>query len=313
MQKIASKHAAFGEAEQARSSFTPAELAIVRRAYAGQMLAVAGVVNAVVEAAYVAVPRELFLGEPPWTIASPFGGLRSLPRPDPALVYQDVLFALDPSRGVNNGSPSLHARLLDALAPGQGERITHIGAGSGYYTAILAELVGPSGHIFAVEFDPILAARAAAVLADRSNVTVVRGDGAEWPQEAVDGVYVNFAVARPADRWIECLAPGGRLVFPLGAIGEKRPFGVHSDRGIALCVRRRPEGYAANALGPVSFVYADGPLGSVDAGEDARLRRSFAAASPKEVRSLIWKQSADEKNCWHVGEGWALSYEEIAD
>ena len=222
-----------------------------------------------------------------FAIASPFGRLQSLPRADPALVYQDALFALNPSRGVNNGSPSLHAKLLNALAPGQGECITHIGAGAGYYTAILAELVGPSGHIFAVEFDPVLAARAAAALADRSNVMVVVGDGAEWPQDSVDGVYVNFAVVRPADRWIECLAPGGRLVFPLGVIGEKRrPFGLHTDRGVALCIQRRPEGYAANALGPVSFVYAEGPLGAVDAREDARLRRSFEAGAPKDVRSL---------------------------
>lgn len=199
------------------------------------------------------------------------------------------------------------------MAPAQGERIAHIGAGTGYYTAILAELVGPSGRIFAVEFDPVLAARAAAVLADRSNVTMIVGDGVEWPQDSVDGVYVNFAVARPADRWIECLAPGGRLVFPLGVIGEKRPFGVHSDRGVALCIQRRSEGYAADALGPVWFVYADGPLGAVDVREDARLRRSFAAGAPKDVRSLIWKQSADEKNCWYVGEGWALSFEEIAE
>ncbi|MBI5312796.1 MAG: methyltransferase domain-containing protein [Methylocystis sp.] len=307
------KIAASGGTEQAQSAFAPAELAIVRRAYAAQMLAVVGVANPAVEAAYAAVSRERFLGEPPWAIASPFGGLRSLPRPDPALLYQDVLFALDPARGVNNGSPSLHARLLDALGPREGARIAHIGAGTGYYTAILAELVGPSGHIVAVEFDPVLAGKAASFLADRSNVSVVVGDGAEWPQDSADGVYVNFAVARPADRWIECLAPGGRLVFPLGVIGEKRRLlgGRHSDSGAALCVQRFPEGYGANFLGPASFVYAEGPLGAVDVKESERLRQNLEDGAPKAVRSLIWKKSAEEKNCWHVGNGWALSFDEI--
>ncbi|MEF3365540.1 methyltransferase domain-containing protein [Methylocystis sp. 9N] len=201
------------------------------------------------------------------------------------------------------------------MGPRQGERITHIGAGTGYYTAILAELIGSSGHIIAVEFDPVLAGKAAAFLADRPNVSVVVGDGAEWPQDLADGVYVNFAVARPADRWIERLAPGGRLVFPLGVIGEKgrQLGGRHSDRGAALCVERRPEGYSARVLGPASFVYAEGPLGAVDAGESARLRQSFEAGMLKEVRSLIWKLPAQEKNCWHVGDGWALSLDETSD
>ena len=80
-----------------------------------------------------------------------------------------------PERGVNNGSPSLHAGWLHALSLRDGERVAHVGAGTGYYTAILAELVGRKGRVLAIEFDPALTEAARANLADRPNVTVI-----EW-------------------------------------------------------------------------------------------------------------------------------------
>ena len=80
------------------------------------------------------------------------------------MLYQDLVIALDPARGVNNGSPSLHAKLLEALGPKPGEHIVHVGAGAGYYSAILAELVGPTGRVTAVEFDAALAERAKTLL-----------------------------------------------------------------------------------------------------------------------------------------------------
>jgi protein-L-isoaspartate(D-aspartate) O-methyltransferase len=79
------------------------------------------------------------------------------------VVYQDMLFALASQRGVNNGSPSLHARCLHALSLREGERVAHIGAGTGYYTALIAHLVGAEGHVLAVEFDPALADLARAI------------------------------------------------------------------------------------------------------------------------------------------------------
>jgi hypothetical protein len=106
------------------------------------------------------LPREAFLRPPPWTASSPFGGYLPLAGADPVILYQDLVVALDPARGVNNGSPSLHAKLLEALGPAPGERIVHVGAGAGYYSAILAELVGSAGQVTAVEFDAALAKRA---------------------------------------------------------------------------------------------------------------------------------------------------------
>jgi protein-L-isoaspartate(D-aspartate) O-methyltransferase len=275
------------------------------------MLATFGVDNPAIEAAYAAVPREAFLRPPPWTAASPFGGYRRLAGADPVILYQDLVIALDPARGVNNGSPSLHAKLLDALAPKLGERIVHVGAGAGYYSAILAELVGPSGRVTAVEFDAALAERAKSFLSGRPNVRVVHGDGACWPETSADGVYVNFAVSRPADRWIEGLFPGGRLVFPLGVPGPKRvnSGGRHSDRGPALRIERHGYAYAALAISTAYFVCAEGEF-EADAGEVERLRAAFDAGGLDTVRSLIWKRPALADRCWFVGKDWALSRDE---
>ena len=86
-------------------------------------------------------------------------------RTTPARLYEDVLVAIDVERGINNGQPSLHAQSIDALGLKEGETVVQIGAGAGYYTAILAELVGPTGRVIAYEIAPDIAARAAANLA----------------------------------------------------------------------------------------------------------------------------------------------------
>jgi protein-L-isoaspartate(D-aspartate) O-methyltransferase len=118
--------------------FTEADLAVVRRAFAAQILAVAGVRdNRALEQAFVSVPRERFVGRPPWQIVGR-QGYRPVVSHDPVVLYQDINFALAPRRGVNNGSPVLHAMWLDALGPLTGARVVHIGAGTGYYSALLS-------------------------------------------------------------------------------------------------------------------------------------------------------------------------------
>ena len=61
---------------------------------------------------------------------------------DPRRLCHDVLVAIDETRRPNNGQPSLLARLFDQLGLARGDRMIHIGAGTGYYSAILAEIVG---------------------------------------------------------------------------------------------------------------------------------------------------------------------------
>jgi protein-L-isoaspartate(D-aspartate) O-methyltransferase len=294
--------------------FSAHDMFVIRRAYARQMLAAAGIESSPrLEEALATVPRERFLGPPPWRIIGPVRSHEPLPCNDPAVLYQDVRIALAPGRGVNNGSPSLHARWLHALAPRDGERVAHIGAGTGYYTALLAHLVGDTGHVLAVEFDPALAELARTNLADRPNVTVVSGDGAEWPREAADGIYVNCSVERPAEAWIDGLRPGGRLVFPLG-VPRPKPSpggGSHTLHGAGVCVTREAGGLSARWLGPAFFVCAEGQL-SQPGPERDRLKASFEAGGMEFVRSLIWREPVLPQRCWFAGSGWALSYDEAS-
>jgi len=124
-------------------------------------------------------------------------GLRPEPDDDPVYLYTDDLVGILPERRVNNGQPSLHAHLIHHASPGVGERVVHIGTGTGYYYAILAHLVGPSGRVTGIEFDPGLAALAKANLVPRPNVEIVEGDGALVAFGEADVIYVNAGCTQP--------------------------------------------------------------------------------------------------------------------
>jgi protein-L-isoaspartate(D-aspartate) O-methyltransferase len=96
------------------------DLDAVRRAYAKQVMAAAGVNNARVEAAFAAVRREEFLGPGPWPILSWMRGYVTSPSDDPVYLYTDDVIGILPERDLNNGQPSLHARLIASAAPRQG-------------------------------------------------------------------------------------------------------------------------------------------------------------------------------------------------
>src|SRR5438874_4505224 len=127
------------------------ELLIVRRAYAKQVMAAAGVADRRLEGAFAAVPRETFLGRGPWQIVRWGRGYVTTPSRNPVYLYDDVVVGILPERNLNNGQPSLHAALIASAAPRPGEHAVHIGTGTGYYTAILHRLVGRTGQVTAIE------------------------------------------------------------------------------------------------------------------------------------------------------------------
>jgi hypothetical protein len=123
---VGAEHAAFERrAILARSPHQPyavkmdreRELKIIRRAYAKQVTAVAGVGDPQVEAAFAAVARENFLGPGPWHIVRWGGGYRATPDADPIYLYTDDVIGILPKRNLNNGQPSLDAALIAAAAP----------------------------------------------------------------------------------------------------------------------------------------------------------------------------------------------------
>ncbi|TJW82519.1 MAG: SAM-dependent methyltransferase, partial [Mesorhizobium sp.] len=115
-----------------------------RRFYAKLMAAHARSADPRIEEVFTSVPREAFLGPGPWTVFAGDGGFKT-PTADPSYIYQNVLVVLDADKGINNGEPVLHAMWIGKVGPKPGEAVTHIGAGTGYYTALLAKLVEPGG------------------------------------------------------------------------------------------------------------------------------------------------------------------------
>jgi protein-L-isoaspartate(D-aspartate) O-methyltransferase len=112
-----------------------------------------------VEAAFAAVKRERYLGPGPWPILRN-SGYHPTPDGDPVYLYSDVLIGIVPERGFNNGMPPYHAPLISSANIRTSEHVVHVGAGLGYYTAIMAHLAGSAGRIKAIEIDPALAQRA---------------------------------------------------------------------------------------------------------------------------------------------------------
>jgi protein-L-isoaspartate O-methyltransferase len=116
----------------------------------------------------------------------------------------------------------------------------HVGAGTGYYSAVLAEIVGREGRVTAVEIDPSLAGRARRNLAPGwPQAAVVAADGFAFrPDRPADAIVVNAGVSHLSPAWLDALAAAGRpagLGWPLrrrgalprhvGPNGELRPDG----------------------------------------------------------------------------------------
>ena len=240
---------------------TDPRLQAAREVFARLISAQSGALHSRLADALRAVPRENFAGPAPWAITIyPGGKPVHIEVTDAIHLYQDCLIALDRDKGINNGEPVLHARLLGALAPLLGGTVLHIGCGGGYYTAVLAELVGPTGRVIAYDIVEPLARQAAAALRLRANVRVEAHSGTAAALPKADAIYVNAGATRPHALWLDALRDGGRLVFPLSSVG----FGP----GVSLLIERRGSGFAVRPISPSGFISCSG---ATDAAEGERV------------------------------------------
>jgi protein-L-isoaspartate(D-aspartate) O-methyltransferase len=214
--------------------------------YAERITRMAGVRDARIRQAFASVPREDFLPPPPWTVISLGLGTQT---DHLAEIYDNVLVAIDRPRGINNGEPALHAAWLDAVHPQPGERVIHVGAGTGYYTAMLALLVRPGGQVEAYEYESDLAQQATRNLLSYPDATVHAESAFGRPLPAADILYVNAGVVAPDANWLQALNPGGRLIFP---------WQPHKGWGPAVLVTRLAQGFRAAALMKVGFIPCSG-------------------------------------------------------
>jgi protein-L-isoaspartate(D-aspartate) O-methyltransferase len=247
-----------------------------------------------IEAALASTPREQFVGSPPWRIFTRSGYVES-PADDPALLYQDVVVSLGGDGPFNNGQPSLHALCLAALDVKKGERVVHVGAGTGYYTTLLAKLVGETGAVDAYEIEPEFVRRAAKNLAEFSYVAVHSKSGAEGPLPTCDVLYVNAGATGPLDVWLDALGPKGRLLFPMTP--------AEGVGAMLLITKQEDGGFAARFLLQVQFVPC---IGARDETTGQRLSEAFRNSEWAKVKSLHRNDGMDE-SCWFAGDGWWLS------
>lgn len=246
-------------------------------------------------AAFASTPRERFVGPGPWRIFTPSGYVETV-SDDPTMLYQDVVVALTNDSPINNGQPTLHAACLDALKITDGETIVHVGAGTGYYTALLARLTGENGTVFAYEIEPDLAQRALINLADLPNVTVYPRSGVDGPLPGCDVIYVSAGATEPAAVWLDALRPGGRLLFPLTP---------DKGYGAMLLVSRGSSDntYSARFISQAMFIPC---VGARDEDTARKLSAAFHGGHIADVRSLH-RHSVPDKTCWCTGRDWWLS------
>jgi protein-L-isoaspartate(D-aspartate) O-methyltransferase len=287
-------------------------LADIRRRYAEEIRAASNLRSKALVAAFAKVPREHFLGSGAWQIVRTekglwqkfarrlYGSYRTTPDANPKHLYQNVLVAIDASRNLNNGLPSGIAFWLDALNLQAGERVLHVGCGVGYYTAIIAEVVGTAGQVVGIEIDSELASRACKNLSYLDHVEVLQGDGGEYTLEPFDAIFINAGATHPQGAWFDSLKFGGRLILPLT---------TDAGKGGMLKVEREKEGYTARFISTVSVFPC---IGSRDAESNQFLRDVLMRKPLKAVQSLRRDAHKPNDTCWLHGKGFCLSTLPIA-
>lgn len=124
--------------------------------------------------------------------------------------------------GASMTAPSAIAAMLALLRVEPGQRVLEIGTGSGYVTALLAQL--GAGAVLSLERYTGLAVAATRRLAALSEVHVVRADGLapDLPDGGFDRILVHGSVPAVPPHWRAALEPGGRLVTGLSGDGPCR-------------------------------------------------------------------------------------------
>lgn len=150
-------------------------------------------------------------------------------------------------KGQTISQPFIVALMTDLIAPNRRDKILEVGTGSGYQTAVLAELVN---HLYTIEIIPKLAQKSRRRLEKEgySNISFLEGDGYYgWPDEApFDAIMVTAAVEHIPQTLIDQLVPGGRLVLP---VGERR-----YSQDLILVEKGLTGSIEKTRLMPVSFV-----------------------------------------------------------
>jgi protein-L-isoaspartate(D-aspartate) O-methyltransferase len=287
------------------------DLDLRRRFFAEELEAVCRLRSRALIDAFAVVPREHFLRPGPWTVLadSDFmaAGVQTCltPDADPARVSHNIVVAIDSSRQLFNGQPGTLGLWIDALDLAPGGRVLHMGCGLGYYTAVIAHCVGPTGHVVAFEVDEALAREARGNLTPYPWVDVQCGDASQPFEETFDAVLVNAGMTHPLDGWLDAVAPGGRMMLPL--TGTMTAMGSNIGKGLVVLLTKQGAGEFAARVITVVAIYS--AIGLRDAELNDRLGKAMMGG-PAQWRAIArLRRDAHESaaTCWLHGQTFCLS------
>ena len=295
---------------------TRASLDLQRQFFAEEIEAVARLKTPALVAALAAVPRERFLPPGPWTTLADVdivaGGFSGSPAKhvmtldaDPRRVYHNIGIAIDPARQLFNGQPATLATWIDALGLSAGKRVLHIGAGLGYYTAVMAHAVGPSGRIVAYEVDDALASAARTNLSPYPWVDLRHGDASGPIDGRFDAILVNAGVTHPLGSWLDALAADGKLMLPI--TGAMPAMGSTIGKGLVFLVTKNAAGELAARV--FTFVAIYSALGVRDEQLSERLGKAMMGGPQKwQAVTRLRRDAHDQTDtCWLHGATFCLS------
>lgn len=287
-------------------------LGSAREQFAEELRGACGIRSEALVRALATLRREDFLPRGPWLLLERLEGYSSTPSTDPREIYRDVAVAIDAARLLNSSQPSLLVTILDALEVATGERVVHVGCSTGYYTAMLAELVGRGGSVTAFEIEPKIAAAARKNLRPWKQVEVIHTDALEQDFGPVDVVLVDAGVTHLDRRWLESLRPDGRMAAPLTAIRPPTRVArfLRNNLGWFLHVRREASGFSAR-FGERAGIAA--LYGGRDPQRQERLAAAYRRGGRDKVRSLRSDPHARDGTCWLHEDGFCLSTREVGE
>ena len=270
------------------------DLDMCRQEFAERLREPVGVRSDPLVHAFATVPRERFLGPGPWNVcivdSDGLSGYRLTENSNAEQTYRDVVIAIDPARGLHNGQPSCLAMWIERLDLKAGGAVLQVGCGTGYYTAILAEVVGPAGRVVAFEVDESLADRAKTNLAHYPQVEVISAPVSDLTRDSTDAILVNCGVTQPPLSWLLALRMGGRMVVSITASSD----GTGTGEGAMFLFAREGAGIAIQYISAAAFFPCVG-------ARDEAMNRALLDKTEKDwlaPRSVRTDLHAEDSSCW---------------